>query len=676
MAFLLPFFLAGLAALAVPVAIHLIQREKNSIIAFPSLMFVRRVPYESVRRRKIRHWALLAMRLAALLLIVAAFARPFFRGGGVAAMAGGAREVVVLVDRSYSMRYGDRWTRAQAEARKVLDALGPADRASLVFFGTGAEVALHSVDDRTRLAGALAAATPGSEATRLSPALKVAATIVAESTRPRKDVVLISDFQKNAWTPNDEDRLPAGTAFTPVAITDVDTRNLSVAPVAITRSRFENQERVTIASGVTNRGSQPADGVVLSLEVNGRVVETTTLAVAPQASAAAVFAPVTLTPGAMRGVVRLGTDALDADNAYHFLLAPSTPVAVLVASPATRGADDTYLRRALAIGQAPRFDVTTAVIDGLTDEALARTQVLIVHDAPLNDAATARILRFAERGGGVLLIAAARAAWPQHAAMPGVLADPVDRSRGEAGRLGGLEYGHAIFAPFRAPRSGDFSSVRVYRYRRLAPAEGARVLARYDDGQPALVDRAVGTGHIAVWTTSVDLSWNDVALKPVFLPFVHQLVRTLATFRDRPPSLTVGQVAAPETAADATRPRVAVDPSGRPVPLDAARGDAFEVTMPGFYEVRQGGTDGGAPTLVAANVDLAESDLTSVDPATITAAVTGTGEAGDPGASAATAPRDEVTEQSQRVWWYLLLAGMLLLVGESVVASRMSGGPA
>ena len=676
MAFLVPFFLAGLAALAVPVAIHLIQREKKQIIAFPSLMFVRRVPYESVRRRKIRHWALLALRLAALALIVAAFSRPFFRGGGVAAMAGGAREVVVLVDRSYSMRYGDRWTRAQAEARTVLDGLGPSDRASLVFFGTGAEVALQSVDDRARLTGALAAATPGTEATRLAPAVKVAATIVAESTLPRKEVVLISDFQKNAWTPSDDERLPAGTTFTPVAITDVDTRNLSVAPMSLARSRFEGQERVTITSGVTNRGSLQADGVALTLEVNGRVVETTTLAVAPQASAAAVFAPITLTPGAMRAVVRVAGDALDADNAFHALLEPSKPVSVLLAGPTTRGADDTYLRRALAIGQAPRFDVATTTVDALTDDALTRAQVLIVHDAPQNDAATARMLAFAERGGGVLLIAAARAAWPQNPQLPGVLGDAVDRSRGEVGRLSGLEYGHPVFAPFRAPRSGDFSTVRVYGYRRLAPAAGTRVLGRYDDGQPALVERAVGAGRILVWTTSVDLSWNDVALKPVFLPFVHQLVRTLAVFRDRPSSLTVGQVAAPDTPADAARPRVAVDPSGRAVPLDAARGDTFEVTMPGFYEVRQGGLSSGAPMLVAANVDLTESDLTSLDPATITAALAGAGETGTTTAAAATVPRDEVTEQSQRLWWYLLLAGMLLLIGESVVASRMSGGAA
>jgi hypothetical protein len=504
----------------------------------------------------------------------------------------------------------------------------------------------------------------------------VAATIVAESTRPRREVVLISDFQRNAWTPNDEDRLPAGTTFTPVPITDPETRNLSVAPAAVTRSRFENQERAAITSGITNRGSQQADRVALSLEIDGRVVETATLSVAPQASASASFAPVTLTPSGMRAVVRVADDALDADNAFHFLLAPSRPVAVLVVAPAARGPDDTYLRRALAIGQSPRFDVTAATVEGLTDAALARAQVLIVNDAPLGDAAAARVTSFAERGGGVLLIASARASWPQGAAMPGVLADAVDRSRGEFGRLSGLEFGHAIFAPFRAPRSGDFSSVRVYGYRRLTPAPGAVVLARYDDGLPALVERAVGKGRIAAWTTSVDLSWNDAALKPVFLPFVHQVVRTLGAFQDRPPSFTVGQVAAPDSAADAARPRVAVDPAGRRVGLDAARGDAFEIALPGFYEVRQDGPDGGTPSVIAANVDLSESDLSSLDPATVTAAVAGTGQAGETAAAAGAPPRDEVTEQTQRLWWYLLLAGMLLLIGESVVASRVSGGAA
>src|ERR1700733_15119151 len=91
MSFLAPAFFIGLAAIAIPVLVHLIQREKKRVIEFPSLMFVQRIPYQSVRRRRIRHWFLLLMRAAAITLIVAAFARPFFpkRAEAASAITGG-----------------------------------------------------------------------------------------------------------------------------------------------------------------------------------------------------------------------------------------------------------------------------------------------------------------------------------------------------------------------------------------------------------------------------------------------------------------------------------------------------------------------------------------------------------------------------------------------------------
>src|SRR5258705_11436690 len=136
MSFLAPAFLLGLAALAIPVFIHLIQRERKRVIEFPSLMFVRRIPYQSVRRRRIRHWALLLLRAAAIALIVAAFARPFLRQGGVAAAAvGGAREIVVLLDQSARMEYGDHWTRAKDAARTVIRGMGGNEHATHVLFG-------------------------------------------------------------------------------------------------------------------------------------------------------------------------------------------------------------------------------------------------------------------------------------------------------------------------------------------------------------------------------------------------------------------------------------------------------------------------------------------------------------------------------------------------------------
>src|SRR5215207_8451492 len=158
MSFLTPLFLVGLAGVAIPVIIHLIQKERKNVVAFPSLMFLRRIPYQSVNRRRIRNWPLLLLRLAALALIVMAFARPFLRRDALAAAAaGGAREVVILLDRSYSLAYGDRWPRAVDAARQAIAGLGAADRATLVFFDTGAEVALRSTSDKGRLTAALAA---------------------------------------------------------------------------------------------------------------------------------------------------------------------------------------------------------------------------------------------------------------------------------------------------------------------------------------------------------------------------------------------------------------------------------------------------------------------------------------------------------------------------------------
>src|ERR1700730_4218396 len=107
MSFLAPAFFAALAAIAIPVIIHLINRERKVVIEFPSLMFLRRIPYKSVRPQKIRHLLLLLLRCFALALLVAAFARPFFEKKKAPISSTGAREVVILLDRSASMGYAN-----------------------------------------------------------------------------------------------------------------------------------------------------------------------------------------------------------------------------------------------------------------------------------------------------------------------------------------------------------------------------------------------------------------------------------------------------------------------------------------------------------------------------------------------------------------------------------------
>ena len=115
------------------------------------------------------------------------------------------------------MGYGDRWTRATAAAREAIGRIGPADRASVVFFASGADVALRSTPDRSRLNAAVATGKPGSGATRYGPALKLAGSIASESALPRREVILISDFQRVGWQGAEGVRLPDGVTLTATA---------------------------------------------------------------------------------------------------------------------------------------------------------------------------------------------------------------------------------------------------------------------------------------------------------------------------------------------------------------------------------------------------------------------------------------------------------------------------
>ena len=105
----------------------------------------------------------------------------------------------MLVDRSYSMGYADRWKRALDAARAATGDLAGNDRATIVFFANDPVAATEPTADRARLDAAIAHAKLSSEGTRYEPALKLAAQVLSASNLPRKEVVMISDFQRVAW---------------------------------------------------------------------------------------------------------------------------------------------------------------------------------------------------------------------------------------------------------------------------------------------------------------------------------------------------------------------------------------------------------------------------------------------------------------------------------------------
>jgi hypothetical protein len=700
LAFLVPAFLAGLAAIIIPIIVHLRRKQRAQVVSFPSLMFLEKVPYQAEDRREVHNWLLLLLRALAVILVVGAFARPFMnRSDLTAGTLAGPREVVIVVDRSYSMGVGERWTRAQDAARAAVDALGPLDRASVVFFAASPEIAVRSTGDRARLRSALDAATVSSQATRYGSALRVAQTIFEESELPSFELLIISDLQRSGWTGEEGVHLPAGTQVRTVALADGPVDNISVAGVTLTRQQFSGAERIAPMARVTRLGGDAPRTVDAVLEVDGRELQRQEVSVPASGAAQVTFEPFVLSERHMRGTIRVGSDELPQDNAHHFVVSPGAATGVLLVGEAAPPGGGTrsalYLQNALSTTEEGGFDVTLR--GGSPTEAdLAEREVVILHDSPFpGGAAGARLREFVEAGGGLILALGDRGSWPADQAdlFPGTLGPVIDKAqRGQ--RLGELDYSHPVFEIFSGPRSGDFTGARFLRARGLdvRPEGPVRVLARFDDGAVALAERRVGDGRVLVWTSTLDNYWNDLALQPVYLPLVHELVRYASGQGEAVSSFLAGHVIDVSDERAMTTAglgdvagelqdgdRVVLSPAGEGLALRQDGGPLYlSLDDQGFYEIRPPGRQDVRPLAVAVNVDLAEADLAPLDAEEMVAAIS-TPPADGPtprGGGGNLDLRQADQERRQGLWRVLLLSAFLVLIVETVVSNRLSSGTA
>ncbi len=692
LAFLVPLALLGAAAIVIPIVVHLTRRRKSKVLRFPSIRFIEKVPYRAESRRRIHHWFLLSLRALAVLLIVAAFARPFVDRTAEATAAGtGPTERVVLLDHSWSMALGDRWAEAQGAAREAVSGLGPLDRASVVVFARGADAIARSTAEPVRLRQAIDTARVSDEGTAYGPGLKLAQTILEESELPAKQLIVVSDFQAEGWTGEEGVTLPAGTEVRTVVVGEGGIDNAAVADVALNRARVEGRERVTPAARLVRTGGTEPRDVEVVLSLDGQPVQTRTVTLPAEGADGVMFDPVTIGAAQTQGSISMTTDDLPQDDVLRFVLSPGRAEVVRLLVPP--GAPDAafYVERALGITEAGEFDVVVSSGAVPTGDALDETDVLLLVDRPLGSAELERVRAWVEDGGGLMLVAGERGGWGTggETLFPGALGGIEDRDgRGE--RLASVEYEHPVFEVFRGPRQGDFSAARFYRARTydVQPSDSVAILARFDDGSPALAERRMGNGRVLVWASTLDATWTDLALQPVFLPFVHELARYASGATDAFESFTAGQIVdvtdaramesaglgAIAEAIAASEERIVLAPSGSSSDLTGGEASHFlELSEAGFYEIRPPGRDDLRPVSVAVNVDRGESDLTPLDPEEMVASLrssTGVAPAGDSERAAALRRADQERRQS---WWrWLLLGAFGILIIETVLSNRLS----
>jgi hypothetical protein len=688
--FLNPALLFGALGAAIPVIIHFLSRRRQRQIAFSDLRFLAAAESQQSRRRGIRRWLLLLLRVLAVLCLALAMSRPHWgalAGGGV-----GGRTVLILLDTSASMQtQGDDgrtlFDAALAQAQELVGALPTSSTVQVVTMGAEASPLFADwLPAGTGASRALTAATVTDGPCDLAAGLREAARQVTKAPATPVEVILLSDLQAADWPGLDEAaRQLAGAGETRLLVHRLGdgVPGGGILDVELPARALRSGEAATLTATVlAERAQQP-----VSLELDDRRVGEALVAEAggPRTVPFSLAVP---GPGRYHGAVRKESDRFPADDVRPFVIEVPARLEILLVHGEDRDALGRggwrFLQRALAPGNDPQspFRVRDRARGEFADGDLASADMLILVDTGALGRHELDAVRTWLVGGGAVLVLAGdptQASDLETSLLPllGLRGGAAFRTRdvADAERARIVDPGHPILADLGADALATLGEATWKRY--FAVAEGdARVLLAAAGGAPLLCEGEAGAGRWALMPFDLVPEATDLATNPVFLPLVQRLVATLAWLGPGQArgSIDVGEPVSlrlrPGRGVDAGQLRLLAPPDGRVRPavltwqgeVPVISGEASR--RAGIYAFVDGADTLG---LVAAAVPAAESVAATLTPAQLAArlalpAVDLRGATGA-GLQRALAGRDLAP-------WFIV-AALLLLAAELFVGRRV-----
>lgn len=708
--FLASALLAGLAVLALPLLIHLISKRRARRVRFGAIDFVLKSQRRSARNLRLRQILLLLVRTALLALVVLAVARPVFREAPRAVASGAPLVVVIALDESASMHATldgrSAFERAKDKAEDLVSSLPEDVRLSLLACGEPVRDVLPEPGfDRSALLRALDEMEAGYGRSDLAACVARGHDIAARvEGQGERRVAVFSDLARHALPGGAASAKADGLVVEWVAAFDEEPPpNHGLSQLAAERVPGAEGDAVEIRFTVARHGGTPVE-VPADLFVDGARAARLSIPLEPGQRVARSFTHDFGAKGGERerapeAVVRLGDDALEVDNEAQLPVEIPPPVRVLVVDGAPQPIpfrDEVfYLESALAQYKKARARVRVDVVGAEQVNAglLTGTRVVVLANVSrIDDTAARALVEFVKAGGGLLITSGDQVDvdW-YNAALAEVLPARLRGAKGQAllddaqvaEKLGlsRFQQEHPIFKGIAGDDDGSLPGLRRVETHTLmlvepdadAPRE---VLMRFTNEAPALLERRVDAGRVALLATTVDRDWTDLPIRPGFLPLVQQTVLYLAGALDAagPRFLDVGQPCSLLLPRGAELLEVRA-PGGEAFRLgskdaSAARADGaselrfLETHAPGLYRVYVKYSGGELKEMPGERftvlIDAAESDLTRASEEALAEAVPHGAEV-----RGGAARDDDVP-----LWPPLLLAAVALLLLEAWMLRR------
>lgn len=651
----------GIAAAAgglvlIPVVIHLLSRRRYQQQPWAAMLFLRRAHRRTRHRTRLEQWLLLALRTASMLLIALAVAQPLIGSTQRFGLGRQQRtERILLIDNSATMHAlcedgRAAYDHARDAAIKLAATFGPSDAITILTTAWPARVVMSNAPlDEGAIRRTLADESCSFARNDLPAALDRARDAAAGSELPldRRAAYFVTDLCRSDWLEKPSSRsgdspaqlsarrLNEVSQLTIVEVTPRSRENVAVIGLNCTDRLIGCEWPIALAADIAAFTDRPTPPSQLEIRVDGRVVRT--LPVAALAPGEIRRVPFTVSnehPGSGVVSVRLlgQSDALPYDNARYLSLDVARGMRVLVVDGRAAGSpsgDAFYFSHALAPtpgADSSHFQVLTIGEFELHAADLHAARIVVLANIrSLSADQGKRLARFVHEGGGLFVAVADQADVENlnrvaRDFLPASLVR-VDERSPDAPDLPTLQLAdpsHAALADLGAQPVGGLLAAKFWRDWRVDPAPDARTLLRFTNGDPALIERSIGRGRVMLWTTSLNMAWNNLPAKPDFVTLMLNIAASLTSRPDNWRNVAVGEpVVEPLRQAARGNEATLRTPDGGQfaLPITTAdgqlevrvpgRGPEASTSEPGVYEL----TANATTARLCVNVDPVACDL-------------------------------------------------------------------
>ena len=668
--FLNPWFWLGALVVAAPIWLHLRRKRETNLVQFTALRFLDDQPEPRRSPLRLRDLLLFALRVLALLALVAAFAWPYLRGANAAPVK---ESRVYILDNTLSHQANDGFTRDRDRVLSEVSKGASDIQMAVIELTSAPRVVVSFGESRESAKQKLKALEPSFQRGSYLAAFRQANSLLGNSLGDQKHIILLGDNQENQW--NEHVDTPAFLRNVQVDLPKTAALalpNLSLSEPRAQRIFLGDKSLVNFTVKLGHAGEAKTANIVL--RANEQVIFNRAVDLEKQPETILLQAQWDADPAAwLRGEVTVeGTpDALAGDNRVFFSLPPviEGKVALLAQSP--------YLRLALS-PEVMRGQWATRVLDPtkLTAE-LARTEdadVLVVESNYLQSADARKLLwRYVTNGrGAVLLVNRVTPSISGCLRELGFEAEGmISAEKASAEKFQFVYSNHPIFHPFLSPDYGSLMDVKVFKYVQLKGSQ-AMPLIFSEKGAGLFFQGTKFPGKLFVAAFGMDREHTSWPIDQTFVPFLDLTLQTARAEDPTPTTFEPGEISKIQLPVGSTV-REAVLRDERSVlsraPVEQGHAQVRMPDKPGVYTLTY---DDGTQVekMFSVNPSPKESQLTYLDtPEAIKVwqvnLPAGTGK------SAAAAARGKLSLSGilqQRWWWWMVVGGLAALLLETALA--------